>query len=466
MEPGVGKSTVAINIWRNHCNRERRFLRTLVFCPPIVVPNWRDEILLNSRTEHHRIELLTGPGKRRVSRFERLGWESATERTGRIFVTNYESLLMKELFEGFLRWRPEVIIFDESHELKNFKAKRSKLAEQLANYGVATPYKLILTGSPVLKDAMDLFQQFLILDGGRTFGTNFWVFQGRFFRDRNAGMPKEKYFPDWRMRTLKDDGYDALAEMSRMMAPRAMSVKKVDCLDLPPLVRTTIKVPLVGEQKRLHEEMKRDFLTYLEDKACVATMAMTKALRLQQIASGYIKATDGTEVALEGEENPKMEALAQLVSQIRAAGQKVLIWAVWKNNYAQIRRVLNKLEVKYVEINGEVSEKARNAAVKAINEDPEVGACIGHPGSGGVGVNLVAASYSIFYSRNFSLKHSIQAEARNYRGGSEIHESVTRYDLVCENTIDELICEKLANKIELSDKLLRDLSLELRNQES
>ena len=59
--------------------------------------------------------------------------------------------------------------------------------------------------------------------------------------------------------------------------------------------------------------------------------------------------------------------------------------------------------------------------------------------------------------RTFALGHSVQAEARNYRGGSEIHGKITRYDIVCEDTIDELVCKKLAEKIELSDKLLSEL---------
>jgi SNF2 family DNA or RNA helicase len=61
--------------------------------------------------------------------------------------------------------------------------------------------------------------------------------------------------------------------------------------------------------------------------------------------------------------------------------------------------------------------------------------------------------------------HKVQAEARNYRGGSEMHEKVTHYDIVCENSIDEIIAEKLAEKIEMSDKLLGSLASQLKTQE-
>jgi SNF2 family DNA or RNA helicase len=82
---------------------------------------------------------------------------------------------------------------------------------------------------------------------------------------------------------------------------------------------------------------------------------------------------------------------------------------------------------------------------------------IGHPGSGGIGVNLTASSVSIFYSRGFSLEHDIQAEARNYRGGSERHDKITRIDLVAPGTIDEEVVRKLHAKQTISDVILKGM---------
>lgn len=463
-EPGAGKTGTAIHILRDQMNRQKQFLRTLVFAPPIVLPNWKDEFALNSKIPPSKIHILNGSGKQRVKKFHEKAFVQKLDdgsRTPGIFVTNYESLLMKELYALFVLWQPEAIIFDEAHKLKSYNAKRSQLAERLANQGPVIPYKQILTGSPVLKDPMDLYQQFLILDGGRTLGGNFFAFRARFFRDRNAGMPKQSYFPKWEVMSWEKDQYDALKDLNQLLGPRSMSVKKADCLDLPPLVRTPIRVPMSVEQARLYAEMKRDFITTLDDKTCLATLAITKALRLQQIASGYIKSTEGEEVSLDS--TPKMDALKELLESITPSG-KVLVWAAWRNNYGQIRQVCESLGVGYVEVHGEVSEKKKQEAVVKLRTDPNTRVLIGHPGSGGIGINLVEAAYSIFYSRTFSLEHSLQAEARNYRGGSEMHQSVTRYDLVCEDTIDELISERLALKIEMSDKLLKDLSLELQKQ--
>lgn len=74
--------------------------------------------------------------------------------------------------------------------------------------------------------------------------------------------------------------------------------------------------------------------------------------------------------------------------------------------------------------------------------------------AGGVGVNLVAASHSIVYSRNFSLEEELQSEARNYRSGSERHESIVKIDLAVKDSIDEEVMLALKNKEQVSTQVL------------
>ena len=116
------------------------------------------------------------------------------------------------------------------------------------------------------------------------------------------------------------------------------------------------------------------------------------------------------------------------------------------------------MEIGYVTVTGEISATARQEAIDRFKTDRACKVFLGHPGSGGIGINLTCAAYSIFYSRTFSLEHSLQAEARNYRGGSleEGHEKITRIDLVCEGTIDEEIVRRLYEKEEMSMKLIRE----------
>jgi SNF2 family DNA or RNA helicase len=112
------------------------------------------------------------------------------------------------------------------------------------------------------------------------------------------------------------------------------------------------------------------------------------------------------------------------------------------------------LKLKYVELTGETKNADKFKNMELFETDPSIKVLIGAPGAGGIGVNLVSAKYSIWYSRTFNLEQDLQAEARNHRGGSEIHDKVTRYDIVCKGTMDEVILQALYKKNQIKDEIL------------
>lgn len=343
---------------------------------------------------------------------------------------------------------------DESHRIKSPTSKRSKA---LIKLGQNIKYKYILTGTPVLQSPLDLFTQIQFLDNGKTFapcGTNFFAFRNAYFVNRNANAPAHVSWPDWRIRP------GAVEDISARIAEISMHVKKSECLDLPPLVKKTIPVELSKEQQKHYESMKKHFITTLNDKACTAQLAITKGLRLQQIVSGFIALEDGTIVNLK--DNPRAAALKDLLEDLVCEQkQKVIIWACWRENYRQIAEVLNSLKINFVEVHGETPTKKRQEAIDQFCKDNETFVFLGNQGAAGIGINLVEAPFSIYYSRNFNLEHDIQSEARNYRGGSEIHTKVTRIDLVASGTIDEHILTALAAKQDIGERLLKDVSMQI-----
>lgn len=443
-DPGTGKTRTTIEILRAVFNKNKRIFPTLIFGPPIVLENWKDEFKMFSKINPRIIYPLYGKIKERIERMDR-----AIEEHGRgiIIVTNYDALDDDNFFKALLQWKPEVVIADESQKIKDYKSKRAK---KVVRIGDSSYYRYILSGSPILNSPMDAYNQYRFLDRGATFGRNFFVFRQTYFIDKNAGMPKDKYFPDWQIR---DESFDKL---NKMILSKAMVVKKSDCLDLPPLIRKKIEVELSPEQNRLYQEMKKNFIAFVNtpkgDKAIVADLVITKALRLQQIITGVVKLSDEHEPVIL-DDTPREKALKDILESI-CEGHKVLVWAVFVPNYEIIRRVCEKLNLGYREAHGGTSTEAKKKAVDDFNNDPDVRVFIGHPLSLGIGINLVAASYSVFFSRNFSLENDLQSEARNYRGGSEIHEKITRIDLVAKGTIDEMILEALEQKKSVADTLL------------
>jgi SNF2 family DNA or RNA helicase len=443
-EMGTGKTCGTINMLRRKYQQYEKPLKTLILAPPVVLHNWMDEFRKHSPdTNPALIEVLEGTGKKRREKMETIRRNLIT-RT--IVITNYETMLMEDVWDELYKWQPEIVVCDECHYIKNPKAKRAKKVEILCD---RAKHRYILTGTPILNNSMDIFQQFRCLDQGQTFGQNFFAFRGRFFEDRNAGMPKHRYFPDWQPKT------DTYQELNDLILAKSSRVTKEECMDLPELVKEKVHVELSPEQKRHYKQMKDSFVAFMntdhgdEPKAMVAQQAITKALRLQQIVSGYFKDDEGSEHSYA--KNPRLAALKELLEQL-TPDHKVIVWASFKANYTDIARVCDELGIKHAELTGNTKDKQKE--IDKFRKKKDVRVMIANQSAGGVGINLVEASYAIYYSRSFNLGHDLQSEARNHRGGSEIHNRVTRLDLVADGTIDEQVMEALECKQDIAKAIL------------
>ena len=312
-------------------------------------------------------------------------------------------------------------------------------------------HNYILTGTPILNSSQDVFMQFRILDRGETFGKNFYTFRHTYFEDENARRKgTQGYYPKWIPKPFSFD------ELQGKISRKALRVLKSECLDLPPLIRQQVYTEMNTEQKRMYKEMMNDYITWLKDnkdqpRAVLAQLAVTKALRLQQIVTGFASDEEGKLHRLNSV--PRLKVLEELLVDL-TPGNKVIVWATFKENYKMIAELCDKIGIKYREIHGDISHNQRQINMNDFRKDPEVRVMIANQSAGGTGINLIEASYSIYYSKGFKLEDDLQSEARNYRGGSEIHDKVTRIDIVAKGTVDELIAEALQNKQNIADRIL------------
>jgi SNF2 family DNA or RNA helicase len=444
MEMGTGKSRTIVEILRMHFNRHKRYLKTLIVCPTAVVPNWRNEITKFSAIEAKHVHLLDDS----LTLVERA--DAYISGPPGIYVVNFEAFAYPSFAEKVVKNPPEILIIDESHRVKGFDAKRTKAITKLAMGMEKLPlhHRYILTGSPVLNTQLDIFSQFQILDAGKTFGTNYYAFRATYFYSVPKKVSAQKTFLEW----MPKPGIDE--QLKALMAAKTVLAKKEQCLDLPPLVRVEIEVKMSKEQERAYKEMKKDFIAFVESGVGIAELALTKMLRMQQILSGFLKLDDDKIHYFK--ENPRADALEDLLTDL-IPNQKVIVWSVFHADFEVIRKICDKLKIKYAEVTGLTKDKQKE--LDAFEKDPETRLMLASPGAGGTGVNMIAASAMIYFSKGYSLEHDLQSEARNYRGGSERHEKITRYDLVAKGTVDEVILTALREKKDLSTNILalRDL---------
>jgi SNF2 family DNA or RNA helicase len=442
-EMGTGKTATTINILRDRYVEYGGVAPTLILAPIVVLENWREEIGVHGGEDlQKKVVVLKGTAVKKTKLLERAIYDKS-----RIVIANYECMQNKTLLELFKRFGASIIVCDESQRCKSPTSKRAKAIASLAK---SARHRYILSGTPVLNSPMDIFMQFKILDGGETFGDNFFVFRSKYFMDENAGMPKHAHFPNWVTRA------GALNAISDAIGKKALRKTKDECLDLPPLVKEKIYVEMSADQKRAYKEMRDDFITTVKDakgegreRAAVADLAITKGLRLQQIVSGHVKTEDGEVHSFTN--TPRVKALTELLGDLTGTS-KVIVWACFKHNYRDIARVCEGLNVGYTELHGGIKDK--DGAIKEFRRDPKCRVIIANAASAGIGVNLIEAAYSIYFSKSFRLEDDVQSEARNHRGGSEIHEKITRIDLVAQGTIDEQVTEALEKKLNIAEAIL------------
>lgn len=441
-EVGTGKTRTTIEIIRRKFAAHGKILPTLIFCPKIVCGQWKKQFAQYSKIPPQSVVILKGSGQQRIKRY----LKETEDTRSKIFITNFEAVEMKELFEKFMEFSASILVVDEAHRCKSIKSKRAKQINLLSE---RAKFRYILTGTPILNSGMDIFQQFKILDLGKTFGANFYAFRGKYFEDANsrwAGKPN--YFPKWEPRP------ETYSELSKRMASKAVYAKKSECLDLPPLVQESLEVELGSEQFKLYKQMLNDYVAFLQDaetkesKAVVAELAITKALRLRQILSGFVKTDQGEEILLE--DCPRADALEELLEDL-TPNHKIIVWSVFKKDYERIRGICEKLELGYAQLHGDIKDK--DAELEKWRKN-SCRVMIANQGAGGIGIDLIESDVSIYYSKSFSLEHDLQSEARNYRGGSEIHEKITRIDLVVPGTLDEVVTEALLMKQDIVTKIL------------
>lgn len=478
---GAGKTKTAIDISRSIFLRHDRIVKTLIVCPIVVVENWKREFDAHSNISPSSIQVVDGKtklcGKKVKTAQLKLKLEQLKSDAD-IFIINTESVGNKNLWPTILELGIELLIVDESHRFKSYNATRTKALHKLTLQPQLN-YRYILTGSPILQNALDIWGQFYILNPD-ILGRNFFSFRSKYFYDANAGMPAHVHFPNY---IPKDKNYygrlgidynDDMADLNKLIYRHASRVMKDDVLDLPPFITQKVEVEFSKEQGRIYKEMRDDLVAILETKdelvytfehgefmdeegeVMAADLAIVKTLRLMQICAGVFTSEEGKNTVLKTE---RAKALKELLEEICANKEnKVIVWSVFTPTYSVIEEICKGLGLKYTFLTGRQDKDEKQDNVDRFNNDKETQVIIANQGAGGTGVNLTASNYSIYYSRSYNLEHDIQSEARNYRGGQ--NRKVTRIDLVTPESIDEEILKALAKKKANAENILEVKEIE------
>lgn len=375
-----------------------------------------------------------------------------------VLAVNAESLVHDEaakVIARFLKNRRVMMVGDESHVFRTPGSRRTKRVRALANY---CPVKRILTGTSVDNSPLAAFSQFEILRKGALGYNRFDEFEGRYAR-------YEQLTTRGGRRYEKLEAYQNLEELRARIGAWASVVLREDCEDMSGIIADERTVLLSQAQQEAYDMLLREFVLELETGDVEALEPAARIIKLQQVLSGFIiDHTGQVRDLVPDEENPRLQAM---VEEVTSATRKTIVWCKFHEDIKKVTRALRDAGRRPVEYHGRISsQRARQEAIDAFQEDPHTTDFVGQPAAGGSGLDLSAAELVLWYSHTFDLIERSQADERASAIGGK---AIFLRDLVVPNTVDTYILSNQAAKRDVREMLagrgLRDHLLQtLRSQ--
>lgn len=436
-EMGCGKTRTAIAIAGAAYNLGA-VNRVLVVAPTSVVSVWPKEI---AEVADFRVtcRALLGTKNQRLKMLDDL--EKFPFKAMKVAVINYESTWREDVFEELKKYDADMIICDESQRIKTHDAKQSKAMHEL---GDQARYKLILSGTPVQNDAIDIWSQYRFLDK-TIFGDNFYKFRNRYAI--MGGFNRKQIV-----------GYKDLDGLIKKEHSIAFRITKEEAIDLPEQTFITRKIELDKKTAELYKQIKQSsYAELVNGDTITATTVLTRLLRLQQLAGGFLVTDESERPVLVN--RSKLDALADIVQDYVIDGKKKLvIFARFIPEVHEIQNVIAGLfkgtGMQQVAIYGAIKKEERGEIIRQFQEYPKTTVIVGQIDTLGVGVTLTAADTCVYYSKNFNYATYEQSLSRIHRIGQR--NTCTYISLIAEKTVDENIEAALAKKEDMAKTVVDD----------
>lgn len=344
-----------------------------------------------------------------------------------VVLVNYEAAWREDFAGAIYKAQFDCVVLDESHRSKSANGTASRF---LGKLGDTVPYRLALTGTLMPHSPMDLFGQYRFLDKG-VFGTSFTAFRSRYAVMGGYGGHEIK-------------GYQNEDEL-RAKAERLYYHVGSEVLDLPEAVHTYRVVSLTPDTLRAYKQMEQTFIADVGAGRVVASNALAKLLRLQQITSGYLPREDAEDVVQISTE--KMDALREVLSDLEPR-EPVVVFCRFRHDLDMVAMAARMEQRTSAELSGRVNELARwqdgGADVLAVQIQ-----------AGGVGIDLTRARYCVYYSLGFNLGDYLQSLARVHRPGQQ--RGVIYVHLLADHTIDQKVYDALQKRQDVIEEIFHNL---------
>ncbi|KAI5202704.1 hypothetical protein AUEXF2481DRAFT_4463 [Aureobasidium subglaciale EXF-2481] len=477
---GLGKTlqTICIVASDHHMRAEefaktqapdQRKMPSLIVCPPTLSGHWQQEI--RTYAPFLNAVAYVGPPSERNKHRAKL-----TEAD--IVITSYD--ICRNDVEVFAPHNWNYLVLDEGHLIKNPKAKVTQAVKR-----IASNHRLILSGTPIQNNVLELWSLFDFLMPG-FLGTE-KMFQDRFAKPIAASRFSKSSSKE------QEAGALAIEALHKQVLPFLLRRLKEEVLDdLPPKILQNYYCDLSDLQKKLFEEFTRKESKTIAEKAGSADkeakqhifqalqymrkLCNSPALVMKESHKQY--AAIQTQLARQNSSltdpvhAPKLTALRDLLvdcgigvdsaapGEVPSADQAVsqhraLIFCQMKEMLDMVESTVFKRmlpSITFSRLDGSVEASKRQDIVNRFNSDPSIDCLLLTTSVGGLGLNLTGADTVIFVEHDWNPQKDLQAMDRAHRIGQK--KVVNVYRLVTRGTLEEKILSLQRFKIDVASTVV------------
>lgn len=436
-EMGLGKTVQAIASAEIYL-REGFAESILIVCPTSLKYQWKkeiekftgsdqvecdDEYVENGRLRPKVVVVEGNPSKREALYKVRAPYK----------IVSYHA--MANDIKMFKRLRTDVLIMDEIQRLKNWDTIISRAARK-----IDCRYAVLLSGTPLENKLEELYSTMELADQ--------FCF-GPYYKFRHDHILLD---PD----TGKIIGYKNLNSVGEQASKRLIRRTKKDVqLQLPKRSDQYILVPMTQEQTDYHSEFKWEVTKILSRYKKLHFMSEQDRRRLMLLLGEMRMVSDSTfilEQDLKKRHDIKIAEVINLLENVFANGdEKVVIFSEWERMTRLVAMELDKRNIRYEYLCGNVPSKQRGQLVENFTTLTESRVFISTD-AGSTGLNLQVASILINLDLPWNPAILEQRIARIYRLGQE--RPVQILNLVSKNSFEEGMIEKLRFKTSMFEGVL------------
>lgn len=357
--------------------------------------------------------------------------EKAFQSDSQWVITNHDAV--KVILENGWHTKFDVLIIDEGDAFRNRTSARSKALNSIANFFDKVT---LMTGTPMPKTVLDVWNLAFVVDKGERLGRNFFAFRGQVCTPKPIpGVPNAMNWQD------KDNAKDIVGSM---LADITYRVELDDVEELPETVVRTVEVNLPAKVRRMYESMRKESLLLLESGELVdAIHAGARRQKLLQMMSGAVYSDTGVK-----DLHPDR---TKLVMDMAQETDHAIVAFNWRHQKEALVKEAKARKMAFAVIDGTVSASKRPQIVR----DYQAGlydVIIVHPQSAGHGITLTRANRIIWASPPDRADLYEQLNHRVKRIGQKRRTEIIQ--IAARETVEEQVYEQMLGKKGRQDDLL------------